>query len=166
MGEYVEEKQLISFAIMNVNESKNLDQFDHFVPFVKEALVRSGLETISANDLKGKIEEYFKIQLPTSVVNTILRRKLIPKHYVSIKDKILIPDYEKLSDSNFQEIKQRMLEKHEKLIQDIINYGMKNYEITIEMYEAEKAFEIFLDIHQLVLLDSSINLKIEFRQVI
>ena len=153
----MEEKQLISFAIMNVNESNNVDQFDHFVPFVKEALLRAGVETISANELKGKIEEYFKIQLPISVVNTILRRKLLPKHYIKIKEKTFVPDYEKLSDSNFQEIKQNMMGKHEKLIRDIIDYGKQKYDLEIEMDQVEKALETFLDTHQLALLDSSLN---------
>lgn len=153
----MKEIQLISFAIMNVNESNNVDQFDHFVPFVKEALLRSGVRTISANELKGKIEEYFKIQLPISVVNTILRRKLLPKHYINKKERTLVPNYERLSDSNFQEIKQKMMEKHEKLIQEIINYGKQKYDLTIEVEEAETGLETFLDTHQLALLDSSLN---------
>lgn len=151
------EKQLMSFAIINVNEKSNVDQFDNFVPFAKEALLRSGIETISANELRDKINEYFKISLPISVVNTILKRKLFPKGYVKKERHIFVPNYEKLRDSNFQEIKQKIMERHEKLIDDIIKYGNTNYQFIIKVDEAEKALELFLEKHQLALLDSSLN---------
>ncbi|MFD1708925.1 hypothetical protein ACFSCZ_19870 [Siminovitchia sediminis] len=153
----MEEKRLVTFAIMNVHDSNNIDQFDQFVPFVKESLLRSSVDTISANDLKNKIFEHFKIDLPISVVNTILRRKLLPKKYVLNTDNILVPNYEKLQDSNFQEIKQKMMEKHEKLIGDIINYSNEKYNEKLEISETEEALESFLEKHQLVLLEASLN---------
>lgn len=151
------EKQLITYAIINVNESHNIDQFDHFVTFAKEALLRSGVETISANELRDKIEEYFKISLPIGVLNTMLKRKLLPNGYVKKDKQILIPNYEKLHDSNFQEIKNRIMEKHDRLIEDIINFGEQNYNLKVNYDEVEETFETFLDKNQLVLLNSSLN---------
>lgn len=151
------EKHLITYAIINVNESHDIDQFDHFVTFVKEALLRSGVETISVNELRNKVEEYFKISLPISVLDTILKRKLLPNGYVKKDRQILIPNYEKLHDSNFQEIKNRIMERHDRLIEDIINFGEQNYNLKLNYDEVEETFETFLDKNQLVLLDSSLN---------
>lgn len=151
------DKQLITFAIINVNEKNKVDQFDQFVPFAKEALLRSGVQTISSNELRDKINEYFKISLPISVVNTILKRKLFPKGYVKKEKHIFVPNYEKLHDSNFQDIKQKIMERHEKLIWEIIKFGDDHYQFKIEVDEVENALELFLDKHQLALLDSSLN---------
>lgn len=151
------EKQLISFAIISVNEKHNVDQFDNFVPFVKEAILRSGVEIISANELQHEIKKHFKIDLPISVVNTILKRKLLPKGYVKKDKKTLVPDYEKLNNSDFEKIKQQLIERHEKLINEIIEFGKKKYQYEIEVNEAEKGLELFLEKHQLALLDSSVN---------
>ncbi|WP_337970272.1 hypothetical protein [Virgibacillus salexigens] len=153
----MEEKQLVSYAIMNVNQSKDMDSFDHFVPFVKEALLRSKEEIISSNVLKNDIVKYFKVELPISVVNTILKRKLLPKQYIYKKNHILKPNYQKLGDSNFKDIKAKMMEKHEKLIQDIIDYSKNKYGEELDTVETERAIESFLDQHQLLLLRSSLN---------
>ncbi|TMN20807.1 hypothetical protein [Lentibacillus cibarius] len=50
-----------------------------------------------------------------------------------------------------------MMGKHEKLIQDIINYANEKYNKKISISETEKALEAFLEKHQLVLLGSSLN---------
>lgn len=147
----------MSFAIMYVNAEYKVDQFDHFVPFAKETLLRSGVDAISANELRDNINEYFKISLPISVINTILRRKLYKKGYVKKENNIFVPNYEKLKDSNFQEIKQRIMERHEKLINDIVKFGHDSFTIALKEHDVEKALELFLDKNQLALLDTSLN---------
>ncbi|MDR4886305.1 hypothetical protein RGU12_01945 [Fredinandcohnia sp. QZ13] len=156
--------QLLYYAIMNVNDSNNVDYFDHFVPFVKEALRVSGTKTISSNELKKSIKAHFKIDLPISVVNTILKRKLLQSGYIKRENKTLIPDFDKLQESKFNELKQKMLEKHEKLIDEIALFAHERYELKVEKIKVEEALEAFLEKHQLVLLETSLlpsSLKIK-----
>ncbi|MED4534178.1 cell envelope integrity protein TolA [Metabacillus fastidiosus] len=151
----MENQHLITYAMMSVNDSNNVDYFDSFVPFIKEALLKKRRETISANDIKDDIKELFDLNLPINVVNTILRRKLRPRGYVKLVSKTYKPDFVKLQDSTFDEKKLKLLEQHERLISDFIDFAKYTYNLKITIEQAESVLKQFIENHQLNLLDES-----------
>jgi hypothetical protein len=84
-----------------------------------------------------------------------MKRKLKKQGYIKLVDHRYIPDYDKLQDSDFNEIRQKMIEKHERLISEIISYARSKYKIEIEARETEKAFETFIDSYQFSLLETN-----------
>ncbi|UII54482.1 hypothetical protein LS684_12445 [Cytobacillus spongiae] len=153
----MDRNQILSLAIINVNYNHNIDYYDHFVPFVKEALIILSVDTISANDVKKVIIDHFKIDIPINVVNTILRNKLVRQGYVNIKKNILVPDYNRLSDSDFKKIKRQILEKHEMLLTSIIKFSEEKYNKKVDESTTENALQLYLENHQLAILETSLS---------
>lgn len=149
--------QLLTCAIMTVNDSNKRDYYDNFVPFVKEALRTCGNDTISANEVKENIKSLFDLDLPINVVNTILRRRLRSKGYIKLENQRFIPDFDKLQDSNFTQTREKMILKHDRLISEIISYSKEKYNKYLEVEETEKALESFIEKYQLSLLEASFS---------
>jgi hypothetical protein len=143
---------LITYAMMSVNDSNDIDYFDSFVPFIKEALLKTGRETISSNELKSDIKELFDLDLPINVVNTILRKRLRPKGYIKLVNRSYKPDFEKLQDSTFNEKRLKLLEQHEKLICDFIAFASHSFNLEVKTEEAEEVLKKYIERHQLSLL--------------
>jgi hypothetical protein len=157
IGGYMGNQHLITYAMMSVNDSNDMDYFDSFVPFIKEALVKIGRETISSNELKNDIKDLFDLDLPINVVNTILRKRLRPKGYIKLVDRTYKPDFEKLQDSTFDEKRLILLEQHEKLICDFKAFASYSFNLEVKTEEAEMVLKKFIERHQLSLLDKFNN---------
>lgn len=152
-------EQLLTYAIMTVNNNDNKDYYDNFIPFVKEALRTCGDDIISANELKKNIKTVFQLDLPINVVNTILRKRLRPQGYIKLENQRYIPNFDRLQDSNFTDIRQQMLEKHSRLTNEIIEFGNKKYGKTINEIEAEACLEKFINKYQVSLLVNSLEVS-------
>ncbi|WP_430477219.1 hypothetical protein [Bacillus cereus] len=139
----MKQKQLLTYAILTVNEGHNRDYYDNFVPFVKEVLRKSAVETISANDVKDRLKSMFQLDLPINVINTILKRRLRSKGYLRYESRTYKPNYEKLNETSFEEKRLKILEQHEKLINELVQFTRQQYKLEIDSLWAEKALEDF-----------------------
>jgi hypothetical protein len=151
----MDNKQLLTYAIMTVNDSNNRDYYDNFVPFVKEAIRISGHDIISANEVKVLIKSTFELDIPINVVNTILKKRLKPKGYIKYVEKKYIPNYDMLEESNFNSVRQKMLEKYDRLVSEIIDFAQKRYKKYVEVEVVESALERFIEKYQIDLLEKS-----------
>jgi hypothetical protein len=153
----MEQNPLLTYAILTVNDSHNKDYYDNFVPFIKETLRKSSSEIVSANEVKEKLMTLFNLNLPINVVNTILKKRLRPKGYLKFENRQFKLNYEKLNDNTFEEKRLKMLEKHEKLILDLISFAEKQYKLEVDPTWAEVTIKNFIDSHQVKILEESIN---------
>jgi transposase-like protein len=153
----MEQNPLLTYAILTVNDSHNKDYYDNFVPFIKETLRKSSSEIVSANEVKEKLMTLFNLNLPINVVNTILKKRLRPKGYLKFENRQFKLNYERLNDSTFEEKRLKMLEKHEKLILDLISFTEKQYKLEVDSTWAEVTIKNFIDSHQVKILEESIN---------
>lgn len=153
------QEQLLTYAILTVNDGHKKDYYDNFVPFVKEVLRKSAVETISANDVKDRLKATFQLDLPINVINTILKRRLRPQGYLKNNNGIFKPNYEKLNETLFEEKRMKILEQHEKLINKLVQFTRQHYKLKIDNLWAEKALEDFLNLNQVSILEESIKKK-------
>ncbi|MEI4827983.1 hypothetical protein WAX78_00645 [Bacillus sp. FJAT-53711] len=151
------QKQLLTYAILTVNDGHNKDYYDNFVPFVKEVLRRANVETISANDVKDRLKTMFQLDLPINVINTILKKRLRPNGYLKYEKRSFKPNYEKLNETHFEENRIKILEKHERLINDLVLFTKQQYNLDVDNLWAEKALGNFIDSNQISILAESIR---------
>lgn len=150
----MEKDLLLTYAILTVNDTYKKDYYEYFVPFIVETIKKTNLNTISANEIKEKLYSYFKLDLPISVVNTILKKRLRTRGYLKLENRMYLPNYEKLNNSKFEQTRMLMLEKHEKIVNDLLDYAKVNYEVNVDKSWAETALEKFINKYQINFLKS------------
>lgn len=151
----MKKNHLLSYAILNVNQQANLDYYDNFVPFIKETLRTSGRDVISANELKNGVKEAFDLDLPINVINTILRKRLLPKGYIKFSNHSYTPNFERLEETHFTDIRNNMLEKHNKLVNEYIIFAKDNYDHSLLQEEAETYIQNFIEKNYIQLLEKN-----------
>jgi len=152
--EPMEKDLLLTYSILTVNDTYKKDYYEYFVPFIVETIKITNLNTISANEIKERLYKYFKLDLPISVVNTILKRRLRTRGYFKLEKRMYIPDYDKLNNSNFEQTRIRMMEKYEKIVNELLNYAKVNYELNLNKSWAETALETFINKYQINFIKS------------
>ncbi|MBU0940245.1 MAG: hypothetical protein KKD36_02295 [Bacteroidetes bacterium] len=155
---------LLSYAILNVNEQADIDYYDNFVPFIKETLRTSGKDIISANELKSDVKATFDLELPINVVNTILKRRLRPQGYITYSDQKYVPNYERLEETSFTDIRNKMLEKHNKLVNEFVFFAKENYEYHLSKEDAEIHIQKFIEKNYIQLLENEKKSEIKITE--
>ncbi|HFO9584538.1 TPA: hypothetical protein ACHLG2_002952, partial [Listeria monocytogenes] len=112
------QNSLVSYAILAINNNVGKDYFSYFEPFVIEIIKKVGRNGISSTEVKKGIQDYFKIDIPVHVVDTIITSRLKKKGYVEIENRILYPTNKDnyLDDTAFKD----KLTYYEKTFRDLI----------------------------------------------
>lgn len=110
-----EEKSLISFAIISTEwHEEKKDYLDMFIPFCLQCLEdqRSSNAIVSIKRLKLSLTDKFGIQLPSNVIEMIVRR-LSAQGYIRIERKVCYLSDKKIDRRAFEE-KSSIAEAHQK----------------------------------------------------
>lgn len=136
-----------------VNDQENKDYYDNFVPMIAECIRRSSSQYISVNQVQNDLHIQFGIKIPINVIDTILRRRLTSKRYIKYTERKFIPNREVLESLNFVSKQEAILEQHEKLIKQLVEFSQKYPNIAWTKDDAENAFEQYLKRNNLLLLN-------------
>jgi len=136
---------IISLAILKVNWDKNKkDYVENFVPIIAECIRRSNSEIVTIEEVKNNVNEYFGFNLPQNAIKTILSR-VRKRGYIRKDQNTYQPVRKNLDKLNINEIREGILEKQERLFQNLISFCRDNYNIDWSLKKAEDAFLSFLD---------------------
>jgi hypothetical protein len=161
---------ITSLAILKVNFDNSRTYFDNFVPFVVESLRLQDEEIVSLPKLKGEVNRHFGLELPQNVLEKILRRTK-KQGFLEIHKGIYKRVNDRVFTSNFNEIRQRMVEKHEMVIESLCSYCNNKFghkEVSWNYDDAENAFNEYLIEHHYIVIkniraNSPIKLKDSYK---
>ena len=132
------EKLITSLAIIKVNwDTLRKDYIENFVPFVIEALRLFPQHEVSLPELQNTIFQHFGLEIPQPVLKTILGR-VKKRGFIKIENKVYKKINGRLEESNFERLKGNVLREHEALIQKMIDFFEKHYNLSLAPDEASR----------------------------
>ena len=142
---------IVSLAILKVNYDLGRDYLENFVPIVAECIRLSETDIVSIPEIQSLLRKVFGLRIPQNSIKIVLsrvrKRGFICKYEGAFKR--VNENFEKLE---FKRIQQEVLVMHEALIEKLIRFCSEKFNITWHTDEAEKAFEQYLDEHNLLTL--------------
>ena len=141
---------ILSLAILKVNwDVRKTGYLENFIPLIAECLRLMPSDIITVNDLQKEMKSRFGLVLPQKTLGTLLRRA--KRHsYVKLQDYAYIRNTETLAKLNFAAIQQRVLDKHDSLIRELLKFCEQRFHLRWNESEAEAAFQSYLQDSQFV----------------
>jgi hypothetical protein len=148
-------KTIISLAMIKVSwDHLKKDYIENFIPFIATLVKKKDYETIKVVQVCADFKEEFGLIIPyhpmVTILNRARRRKILKKQrdsYIPIKDTILRWD--------FTDISKKQERKHEKVINEFIDFSKDKYNVDLDREEAETIFISFLKRYDLDILFAS-----------
>lgn len=143
---------IISLAILKVNwDRRKKDYLENFVPFMAECLRTLEDDVVSTPQAHEQFHKLFGLKIPQNIIKT-LNKRLWKQGYLFHENGVYTKNSEKLNKVEFQSIQVKVLEKHEKLIKNFIEFCSREFRINLTNEEAEDKLLAYLEEHQLILL--------------
>lgn len=138
---------LASLAILSIDVSKgNLSYFDHFVPFVVEALATGCGGRGTTQNVTDSLYEDFGLQFPPAVVRDILKRagrRGLVVHHNNDNDFSISGGLES-NNTTFRSQRTNALREQASLAQSLVNFSLSQFELIWTHEEAENALQDFI----------------------
>jgi predicted RNA-binding protein YlqC (UPF0109 family) len=141
-----------SLALLKVSyDLYSKDYFDNFVPMVAECLRRASEDVVSLPELQEALRERFGLAIPQNAIKTVLRRAR-KREYVYLENRAYYRDEEKLKKLGFHDEQLRVMQEHNSLIKEFVEfcYHHLNFELSTE--DADDALQSYLQENQLQLV--------------
>jgi len=133
-----------SLAVLKVNWDEGRDYIENFVPFVAECIRTAPHPEVSLPDLQHAIAKTFGFDIPQGALQTILRRAA--KHgYVEPIESIYRRNDEALAGLNLSRSRSEVLRKYEALLERLIGFCKRRFEVEWSAEEADAAFLAYLE---------------------
>ena len=158
-GMTVRNEIITSLAILLVNWDHGKDYIDNFVPFVGQCIVSLHPEVISAEELQKKLRHDYGLQVPQNTIKSILK-KATRKGYVQKRDDAYLPNYDVLQALNFETIRQDVLRQHNALVQKMIEFANKRYELSLTADVSEDMLLSFVKMHDVEVLSCIVSQEV------
>ncbi len=145
---------ITSLALLKANfEESGKDYFENFVPMAAECLRRSGEDVVSVTELQGQLRDQFGLLLPQSALKTILNRAR-RQGLVRLESKVYYRNVEVLERLEFGRTRQRVVEIHESLIREFVEFCAHRFDKHLSPEDADAALQSYLEENQLLLVDA------------
>lgn len=145
-------RSITSLAILKVNwDERHIDYIESFLPLFSNLIRVKHYKKIEGDTIKRDFESEYGLSIPYHPIMTILGR-LKARGFIIKGAEGFTPNYTKIKDGNFDIISADQQRKLNKLILAIIDFSKKEYSITLEEKEAEKALLDFFGENELSLL--------------
>ena len=146
---------IVSLAFIKTNwDIRQKSYLDNFVPIVAESLRFLKQDIISLQELKESVIQQFGLRIPQSTIEVILKRMKKYK-YVQVDQGIYKRNNDELAKLDFHDIRQTVMEKHEKLINALIEHCNKVWGIKWSKEDAENALQFYLQDNELSVITAS-----------
>jgi len=145
---------IISLAILKVNWDREDKRYlDNFVPIIRECIRTSSDTIISDQSLQQQLLSSFGLQLPLDVIRTLLKR-VKEGGFIRQQGYNYSPNLEKLNSSEFAATQQRILKIYEDLIEKLVVFCSKHYNVTWTGADAEVALLSYIEEIQIFIVNS------------
>lgn len=148
-------KTIASLALVKIFwDHLRKDHIENFVPFIATLIIKKNYEAIDVNQVCEDFKQEFGLIIPyhpmVTLLNRARKRKIIKRKrgtYVPVKDNILKYDFTDMSKEQER--------RHEKVINEFIDFSKTKYNVEIDRYGAELMFLSFLKSYDLDILFAS-----------
>lgn len=156
---------IVSFAILQTNWEKdgNKDYLDNFLLLVVEAIKHISGDLVTLSNLQEVLLGQFSLRIPQSTIKILLERAN-KRHYVYVKNNLYHKAKDLIEENNFQEVQHRVLEAHQNLINQLINFVHSRYEIIWAEEQANTALTKYLEENEIRLLDLEHSESIVYKE--
>ena len=146
---------ICSLALLTANWYINQkDYIENFVPFVATLIQKKKYDRIEITRVCEDFAKEFGLVIPFHPMHTILNRSkkrgLIVKH-----DGMFSPVYEKIPEFEFSKAANEQLRRHEKVLNEIIDFAARKHNFELSRQSAETAFISWLKNYDLEILFAS-----------
>jgi hypothetical protein len=143
-----------SLALLKVSyDQQRRDYFENFVPMVAECLRRSPGDLVSLQDLQSDLRERFGLSLPQNALRTVLKRAK-KYEYVRVENGAYYRNEEKLERLNFRGEQQRVMQEHESLIKEFVEFCSRHLSAELSPEDADAALKSYLEENQIQLVNA------------
>ena len=148
----------LSLLKANWNQPNKKDYLDIFLPILIECIHINDKEVVNATTIQSLLLKHHGINLPENVIKTLLNRAKTRKIIVA-DNKILKKNEKKIKifrkKSNFENIKNEIINKYEKLITRLNVYAIENFKVKwSDRSNVEEELLSFLNKQGLLILSS------------
>jgi len=148
-------KTIASLALVKISwDHSRKDHIENFVPFIATLIIKKNYKEIDVNQVCEDFKQEFGLIIPyhpmVTLLNRARRRKIIKRErgaYVPLKDNVLKHDFTDMSKEQER--------RHEKVINEFIDFSKTKYNVEIDRYDAELMFLSFLKSYDLDILFAS-----------
>jgi len=146
---------IVSLAFIKTNwDLRRKGYLDNFVPIVAECLRFLKEDVVALEELQDSVKQQFGLSIPQSAIAAILRRMRKYK-YVKVEQGIYKRNNDELAELDFRDIRQTVMERHEKLIGELREYCQKAFGIRWSEEDAENALQYYLQDNELSVITAS-----------
>jgi len=143
-----------SLALLKVSyDQQGKDYFENFVPMVAECLRRSPGDLVSLQDLQSDLRERFGLSLPQNALRTVLKRAK-KYEYVLVENGAYYRNEEKLERLKFRGEQQRVMQEHDSLIEEFVEFCSRHLSAELSPEDADAALQSYLEENQLQLVNA------------
>jgi hypothetical protein len=148
---------LVSFAILTANwEQHRISYIHNFLPLVAHCLATSDAEVVSESDVQERLAESFGLQLPRSVIKTILRRAAKEK-LVTRGNRVYRPDPKALAAFDFSKKRTEASRGLEALLDRFRAFLREEFQLEPSQQEAEAVLLNYVAERSIPILRASIR---------
>jgi len=143
---------LTSLAILKVNaDIFRKDYIENFVPFVAQCLKEQSSEVVSTLEIQKLLISKYGLNLPQSVINTILNRTRKLK-YTRKERGVLYRNTDELENLNFKAVQSGVTEQYNGLIEFLMLFCNQRFQKELTTEEAELALLAYIDDNQIAIV--------------
>ena len=156
---------IVSFAILQTNWEKdgNKDYLDNFLLIVVEAIKHISGDLVTLSNLQEVLLGQFSLRIPQNTIKILLERAN-KRHYVYLQNNLYHKAKDLIEENSFQEVQNRVLEAHQNLINQLINFVSSRYEIIWSEKQANTALTEYLEENDIRLLDLENSESIVYKE--
>ncbi len=153
-GQKVVTPTISSLALLKVNyDQQRKDYFENFVPMIAECLRRSSQDLVSLQDLQSDLRRRFGLSLPQNAIRTVLKRAK-KYEYVRVENGAYYRNEEKLELLEFRGEQQRVMQEHDSLIEEFVEFCSRHLDVELGPEDADAALQSYLEENQIQLADA------------
>jgi len=148
----VADSVLVSLAILKANSDlRRRDYVENFLPFCVECLRNDPAEVVSLPAVRDQILKDFGLDLPASVISTILKRLQL-RGILSGESGALVKARSKIHNESFAQCRWEVLRSHSELVESFQRYCQEKHDRSVDSDKAESIMENFINENQVRLL--------------
>ena len=149
---------IASLAILMVNWEADTDR-DYLAPFsemLAEVIASGANNVIAVSSLQADYQSRFGLKLPAGVIKSLLRR-LEKKKLIRQSNDVYVPDFKKLANRNYHDVRARVIRDYDSLIENLIHFCNSKFEVRLTRKDAETYLEGYLAEHHFELLNAMVS---------
>lgn len=147
----MQNRAVVSLAILSVNFAHSKSYLDNFVPLLGECLRLGDEDVVSLPVVQQRMQSEFGLTIPQNVLQSVLRRAQ-SRGYIAFANGVYYRVIDVLEKSNFRDVQQQVLRSHDELIRSLADFAADRFSLTWTRDDAEVALQDHVEDNEVAIL--------------